>query len=333
MNCYLGLDLGGTNIKAGVISAQGAVLSRHSLPTPAAKGFEAVAEQIAQAGRQAMAQAGVTVGDVQAVGVGAPGLLDHERGLVLDAPNLPGWRSVPLAARMTAILGRPTYIENDANAAAFGEYWAGAGRESKVRHLVMLTLGTGIGSGIVVEGRVVHGGFGIAGEAGHLMIIPGGRPCGCGQKGCLEAYASANATAKRAVEALQSGAASSLTRVLAEGGVEAVTAHQVFQAALAGDGLALRLVDETAYYLGIACINFSRILDPQMIVFAGGMALAGDFLFERIRAAYRNLNWSLAAAGQVQIVGARLGNDAGMIGAAGIAWSACNDRPISRNQA
>jgi glucokinase len=184
----------------------------------------------------------------------------------------------------------------------------------------MLTLGTGIGSGFVIDGRVLHGAHDMAGEAGHMIVAPGGRLCGCGQRGCLEAYASAPATVKRAVEALAAGEHTSLAQIW-QGGTGTITAKDVFDAARDGDRLASRIAEETATFLGLACVSLCRVLDPQMIVFAGGMILAGESLFERVRKAFREQSWNILED-QVQIVPATLGNDAGFIGAAAVAWDA-----------
>lgn len=321
-NHYLGIDLGGTNIKAGVVDATGKVLSRGSAPTPGREGFEAVCAAMARLARDIAGQAGLTLdpASIAAAGVGTPGIIDFDHGVVLGAPNLPGWRNVPLAAQMRQVLGLPVVIENDANAAAFGEYWAGAGRgadaAARPDPLVMLTLGTGVGSGIILGGRVIHGGFGLAAEIGHLLLRPDGLPCGCGQRGCLELYASATATARRAKEALQTGRPSSL-RACPD-----PTAKDVFDHAQAGDALAVEVAQGVCDDLAWACVNLARLLDPRMIVFAGGMALAGDWLFDHVRQSFRAQTWNIAPADLMAIVPARLGNDAGIIGAAGVAWEA-----------
>lgn len=320
MAYYIGLDLGGTNIKSGVVDEKARLLAKASTPTNGQAGPEAVIEAMAAAAHEVVAQAGLTMNQIARIGIGSPGPLDIQRGIVLATPNLPGWKSVPLRDSISERTGRPAVLENDANAAAFGEFWAGAGRDPSIRHLVMLTLGTGVGSGIIVDGKLVHGAFDLGAEAGHMILVPNGRLCGCGQRGCLEAYTSAGATARRAVEAIEAGENSSLKQTLAQGR-DKITAKDVFEAAKAGDPLALRIVDETATYLGIACVSLSRILDPQMIVFAGGMILAGDFLFDRVRAAFKEHTWRCAPS-PAQIVPAVLGNDAGFIGAAAVAWEA-----------
>lgn len=317
---YLGLDLGGTNIKAGVIDADGKLLARTSRPTGGGVSAEPVIDALAAAARETAQQAGLTLADIAGIGIGSPGPINFATGVVVNAPNLPGFANLPLRDRVAAATGRPCVLENDANAAAFAEFYAGVGRDPKVRNLVMLTLGTGVGSGIVIEGTLVHGAFDNGGEGGHMIVVPDGRLCGCGQRGCIEAYASASHTAVRARERLATGEASSLQARFKQN-PESVTAKEIFEEAQKGDALAQEIVGETARLLGIACINFCRIVDPQMIVFAGGMALAGDYLLNLIRQSFNERRWRLPPD-QVQIVAAQLGNDAGLIGAAAVAADA-----------
>lgn len=319
MGYFVGLDLGGTNVKAGVVDENAKVLAKVSQPTQAEGGPEAVTRVMAAAAAEAVSMAGLKMDRVDRIGIGSPGPIDFERGIVRATPNMPGWRDVPLRDLITSLTGRPSVLENDANAAALGEMWAGAGAGRGLTNFVMLTLGTGVGSGIIVDGRILHGAFAMGGEAGHMIVAPGGRLCGCGQRGCLEAYTSASATARRTVEALRAGESSSLARDFADR-LDRITAKDVFEAAGKGDALANRIVDETATYLGLACVTLCRILDPQMIVFAGGMVLAGDQLFNRVRSAFRANTWTVVES-RVEIVPAQLGNDAGFIGAAAVAWS------------
>ena len=320
MHHYLGLDLGGTNIKAGVVDEHGKLLAKVSTPTEGQGGPDIVINRMAEAAKDAAAEADIALEKITAIGIGSPGPLDMDIGVIKAAPNLPGWINIPLRDRIADATGRPAVLENDANAAAFGEFWTGAGGDKSIRHMVMFTLGTGVGSGIIIEGRLLHGAQDEGAEAGHMIMVPDGRPCGCGQRGCLETYASASRVAIRAQEAVAHGQISSL-KPLYEEDPEQITSKTVFEHAAKGDRVSMRVVDDAALYLGIACVNICRILDPQMIVFAGGMIAAGDFLFDKIRAAFDDHTWSYGSKG-VQIVPARLGNDAGVIGAAGVAWDA-----------
>jgi glucokinase len=292
------------------------------VPTHADNGPDSVIETMTAAAKEAAGQAGVKLSQVDYVGIGAPGPIDFSRGVVRKAPNLKGWDGeIALQSRIAEALGRPAMLENDGNAAALGEFWAGAGRDAgtKVDHLVMLTLGTGIGCGIIVNGQVLHGAQGAAAEAGHMIVVPNGRRCACGQRGCFETYASASRTGHRAAEAIAAGEKSSLKSHLDDG--EEVNAKVVFDHAKAGDALARRIVEETVQILAVGCVTLCRLFDPQMIVFAGGMILAGDYLFEQLRAEFARQTWNVLKD-QVQIVPSKLGNDAGFIGAAAVAWAA-----------
>jgi glucokinase len=317
---YVGLDVGGTTMKAGVVDDAGKPLAPAvSLPTEAARGQEAGLERMCETIRLAAAAAGLTTADVAAVGVATPGLMDLDAGVILDPPNLRPWRDVPVRQHVADAFGLPTAFQNDANAAAYGEYWAGAGRDA--RSLVMFTLGTGVGGGIILDGdggrgRVLHGEHSHGAELGHLRIeMSQPRTCGCGRSGCLEAYASASAVARRALEALaQDGGRSALHAVLHDRGE--VTSRDVFDAAAAGDGLGERLVEETAFYLGVAATNLMHCIDPDVVVFGGGMIAAGPGFLERIRRHVRALAFPVPA-GRTRVCYAELGTDAGFIGAAG----------------
>jgi len=323
MSYYIGLDLGGTNLKAAVVDDQGGLAAKISAPTIRDQGPEPVIAAMVDSAAAVVSQAGLKMSRIVAVGIGSPGPIDREKGLLVSAPNLPGFRDVPIRDRIAAALGKPTVLDNDANVAAFAEYWIGAGSDPSVRYLVTLTLGTGIGSGLIIDGKIMHGGFGNGGEAGHMIVQPNGRQCGCGQSGCLEAYASASHTALRATEAVEAAGPSQHTplRGIVTDPASTLTAKDVFDAAIAGDPFAQRIADETAAYLGIACVNLCRLLDLQMIVLGGGMVGAGDYLLDRVRQAYKHNNWQMSPS-RVRIEPAVLGGDAGVIGAAAIACDA-----------
>ena len=201
---YLGIDLGGTNIKSGVVDDTGRPLSSVSIETQADQGPEVGVENLARAGRMAVEASGLRWDQIAAVGLGSPGTMDLSRGMLLQPPNLPGWDDLPIRDLLAAKLDKRTILQNDANAAAFGEYWAGAGRNT--RSLVLFTLGTGVGCGIITEGRIIEGRHSHGGECGHIIIqMENGRRCGCGAYGHLEAYASATALVKRALDLLEEG--------------------------------------------------------------------------------------------------------------------------------
>jgi len=311
-DCFVGIDLGGTTIRTGVVDRAGGSLSRVIVETNAQGGYASVVERLAGSVRQAAREAGVEVSEVGGVGVGAPGVMNRAEGMVLFSPNLPGWDDVPLSRDVSAALGRPVVLENDANAAAWGEFWVGAGRD--VDSMVMLTLGTGVGGGIVLFGDLWHGAHDCAAEIGHMIIREGGRRCGCGRQGCLEAYGSVTAMVGRLTEAVEAGEASSLADAVRAGGP--LTGRDVYEAAVAGDALADRVMRETGRYLGVGIVNICHVLNPARVVLTGGMTAAGDRILEPIRATVREMAFDVPAA-RTEIVFAALGEDAGYIGAAG----------------
>ena len=311
---YIGIDLGGTNIKAGLVGEGGVLLAQVSVPTEAARGVGHTIARIAEAGQAAIAAAGVDRASVRGVGIGSPGALDPARGIVRDTPYLPGFTNLPLSDLLSRAVGLPVALENDANAAAWGEFQWGAGKD--VNSMVLLTLGTGIGSGIIVDGQLLRGSRNAAGELGHQIVRPGGAECGCGQHGCLEAYASARNIARRAADALEAGEQSALAETLEKGG--AVECQDMVAAARAGDAMAVQIWDESCYYLAVGCVNAAHYLDPELIVFSGGLAAAGALLTDTVSAHVDRLYWKLDIP-RPSIVSGVLGDDAGLIGAAGLA--------------
>jgi len=310
----VGVDLGGTNIKAGCLDDEAQVLSHLSITTEARSGPDAVMDRIAQAAWQAVQQAGLSVVDVLAVGVGAPGTIDFDTGVVTIAPNLPGWNDVPLRQGVADRLEAATVIENDANAAAYGEYWAGAGAQADP--MVLLTLGTGIGGGIIIGGQLLHGASGAGAELGHMVIRFGGRRCGCGNQGCLEAYASATGLVARFKEAAEAGAEGTLA-ARARRGTE-VTSEGIYQEAVAGDKLCRKMMEETGVLLGYGITSIVHALNPQRVVLSGGMIGAGEMLMEPACRTVAEMAFPLSQK-PLEIVFAQLGGDAGFIGAAGCA--------------
>lgn len=314
---YLGIDLGGTNIQSGVVDDSARPLSSISVKTNADKGPVAGVENLAEAGRRAVEASGVGWDQIAGIGLGSPGSMDLSQGMLLEPHNLPGWDQLPIRDLLAEKLGRPTVLQNDANAAAYGEYWAGAAREA--RSLVMLTLGTGIGCGIIVEGRILEGRHSHGGECGHIIIqMENGRRCGCGGYGHLEAYASATALVKRAQDLLARETVPSLLRDLPDDGL---TSRAIDEAANQGDELGRRLMKETAYYLAVGAVTLLHTIDPDMLLFGGGMIGAGEDFLEEIRQHVQNMAFPAVAKG-ARIEYAELGSDAGFIGAAGCAQMA-----------
>jgi glucokinase len=311
---FLGIDLGGTNIKSGVVDDTGRPISSVSVETQAELGPEHGIATLAEAGRQAVAKSGLTWDDISAVGLGSPGTMDIKGGLLLDPPNLPGWTNLPIRDLLAARIQKKTVLQNDGNAAAYGEYWAGAGRNTQ--SMVLFTLGTGIGCGIVDHGKLIEGRHSHGAECGHIIIqMENARQCSCGGYGHLEAYASATALVKRAVEALQTGHDSVLHQHLAD---QTLSARTIDEAAVAGDPLAGRLMRETAHYLAVGAVSLMHTIDPDVVLFGGGMIAAGPKFLDDIRADIHVMAFPVPAA-KTRIAYAELGGDAGFIGAAGCA--------------
>jgi glucokinase len=304
---YVGIDLGGTNLKLGLVSADGQLIARHSCPTEAPRGPQHVLGRMAGGTRDLCRTAGVALADVAAIGAAVPGPLDTKAGLVVFAPNLPGWRMIHVRDVLQRDLGRPVVVENDANAAGYGEFRCGAART--VRDMFLLTLGTGIGGGIILDGRMFRGTTDTGAELGHTLISYAGRQCGCGNKGCLEAYASATAVVARTEERIAGGEKSSLA------GQDKVSCKAVFDAAAEGDPLAVRIIEETADYLAAGITSLMHVLNPEMVVLTGGMMGAGDAFLERIRRRVREKAIGRAAE-KCEIRWSSLEGDAGILGAA-----------------
>lgn len=314
----VGVDLGGTNIVVGVLPLEGGdVLADRSVPTEPGRGAKYVVDRMVSLVNEAiddvLATHGGTREDVAGVGIGSPGPLDRVTGTVINTPNL-GWRNFPLRDLVSNGVGLPATLDNDANCATYGEWWLGAGRN--VNTLIGLTLGTGIGGGIVLNGEIFHGVSDAAGEIGHMTIEANGRKCKCGNYGCLEAYASGPAIALRAIEGIESGA-ESLLPALVDGKLENITAATVYEGVVLGDPYANEVMRETAKILGAGVGNIINILNPDMVVISGGVTRAGDHLFVPLRAEVRRRSFKVAQEA-CQIVSAQLHGLAGVIGAAAV---------------
>jgi glucokinase len=311
----VGVDLGGTNIVVGAMPLDGSCeYGVRSEPTHSELGADSVVERIGRMIDDVIAatetETGAARRDFIGVGIGAPGPLDREHGIVIVTPNL-GWRDFPLRDRISARVKLPATLDNDANCATVGEWWRGAA--AGARNVVGMTIGTGIGGGLILEGQLYHGSSDVAGEVGHTTIDPTGRKCKCGNYGCLEAYASGPAIAQRATEALAGGEAS-LLRELVQNDMSRMTARIVYDAATLGDPLAVEVVRETARFLGTGVANLLNIFNPDVVVLAGGVAAAGDALFEPLRAEVRRRAFRPAVEA-CRIVGGTLAGTAGVVGA------------------
>ena len=312
MTLTIGVDVGGTKVAAGVVDLSGRVLAQARRDTPA-DDPAALRDTIVAAVRELSA-----AHEVEAVGIGAAGWIDAARSTVLFAPNI-AWRDEPLRERVADAVGLPVVVENDANVAAWAEFRFGAARDAD-DSMVLLTIGTGVGGGIVLGGRLVRGAHGIAGELGHMSIVPGGALCGCGRQGCLEQYASGNALVRFA----QGGAKDEPQRAqglleLAHGDVSAITGPMVTVAAHAGDEVAREAFATLGRWLGIGLADMVQILDPQVLVVGGGVVDAGDLLMVPAREAYHEALAQRDRSPVATVLPAELGNPAGMIGAADLA--------------
>ncbi len=313
MEYVLGIDIGGTNLVAAAVSIDGGLLEGlRSEPTDAGRGADDVIGRLVAMARRTIddTRAADPAARLIGIGIGSPGPVDIAAGVVLLTPNL-GWINMPVRDMIAGPLDLPASLDNDATCAMAGEWWLGAARGA--RHAVTFTLGTGIGGGVVVDGKVLHGASDVAGEIGHITIETNGRRCGCGNDGCLEAYASGTAIARRMAEAIGAGGESSL----AESGVRELTAQAVYEAAASGDPLALEVVQDTAKYLGVGVANLINILNPEIVVICGGVTQAGDRLFTPLRREVTRRAFKPAVE-VCRIVPGELPGTAGVVGAAKI---------------
>ena len=309
----LGIDIGGTKLAVGVATADGMLRSERRRPSRAEEGPDAVIDRVLEMAHEAASDAGCEIDDLAAVGIGCGGPLDPWRGMVLNALNNPGWVDIPLRDRIGGALGRPTFLDNDANAASLGEHRFGAGRG--VDDMVYLTVSTGVGGGVIAGGRPVRGANGNAAELGHLTVDAHGRPCHCGSVGCLEAYASGTNIARRARETLASDDRPSRLRDVDP---DRLTSADVSAAADGGDEVAAAIWDESVTLLAAGVASIIHAFNPSLVVVGGGVTNAGDLLFEPLRRAVaeRTMPWLHDA---VTLVPAALGDRAGILGAVAVA--------------
>ncbi|MDQ7829329.1 MAG: ROK family protein [Armatimonadota bacterium] len=308
----LAVDIGGTRTRVGVVGGDGRVLAHRTLPTPTG-GPDAVVAAVAGAAAHVLAEAAVTREALVGVAAGAPGPLDPRSGVVFEPPNLVGWRDVPLRALLEERLGLPAAVENDANAAALGEAWVGAGRG--VTDLVYITVSTGVGGGLILGGELYSGVSGTAGEVGHMTVALDGPPCFCGQPGHLEGLASGRAIARAAREALARGEATSLRELPPE----ELSARTVAEAARAGDPVARAIYERAGTALGAAVASLVNLLNPPLIILGGGVMQAGDLIMAPLWRAARERAFARPLEA-VRLVPAALGEEAGLVGAAAVAF-------------
>lgn len=306
----IGIDIGGTKVAGALVDEHGVIVRELRVATPVQDPVALVDAVVGVVNQLREGQ------QVLGVGVAMAGFIDHQQANVIYGTNF-GWKNFPLKSEIEAKLDIPVIIENDANAAGWAEYRFGAGKG--YRHMVMLTLGTGVGGAIIADGRMLRGGFGVAGELGHMRVVPDGLPCGCGQRGCIESYASGTALLKSAKELAKSGGAAGkrLAELKAEAGE--LTGTQVYQALVEGDPGAIGLLHNVADWLGQAIASLSAILDPEIVVIGGGVSQAGELLLEPIRQSFRKYSPAGGFRPELKIATAEFVNDAGVVGAADLA--------------
>lgn len=310
----IGMDLGGTNLRVAGVGSGGGIVELYREQTLAREGPEPVIERIVAAIGRVFSRITAAGGDIRGIVLGAPGIISSREGTVVSSPNLPGWHDVPLRDRVAAAIGFPVLLENDANAAAFGEYWRGAGEGCA--SMVLLTLGTGVGGGLVLGGELWRGADGMAGEIGHITVEPGGRTCRCGNAGCLETYASATGIVDtyRELSAIE----------------ESVTAEEVHRRAHEGDANARQSYREAGRSLGLAFASLVNLLNPERIVIGGGVLPAWDLFMPAAEHEMRRRAFA-APASSVRIAPAALGDLAGVTGAAGLLWRQLAPNEITNN--
>lgn len=313
----IGIDIGGTKIAGALVDAQGAIVREDRVPSPAGDPDAMVDAVVGLIERLSEGH------EVLGAGVAAAGFIDAEQSTIIYAPNI-SWRNEPFKAKLEAKLSIPVIIENDANAAAWAEFRYGAGRGYK--HMIMLTIGTGVGGAVITDSHMLRGGFGIAGELGHIRVVPDGVLCGCGQHGCLESYASGSALlrAAKALAASNDPDGQRLREIEAEAGQ--LTGLEVYKAILERDPGALRVLSELGSWLGQAIGSLVAVLDPEVVVIGGGVSAAGDLLLDPIREAYRAHLPAQGFRPELKLTTAEFVNDAGVVGAADLVRVAFRDR-------
>jgi len=313
----IGVDLGGTNLRTAIVNSDGVILDKRKEATQAVDGWmKVVARLIDNIKRQL--EIGAQMGSkVFAVGVGAPGVILVDKGVVVKSPNFPDWNNLPLKSELEKALNIPVFIENDANAAALGEKWRGAGQN--IRSMIHLTLGTGVGGGIILDNKIWHGADGMAGEIGHMTLIPDGRQCGCGNTGCLEMYASARGIVQSFREELEK------QKLHTAEALKEVTSEKVYQAAREGDAVARRVMKDMGRMLGIGIASLINIFNPERVVIGGGVKDAWPLFIGATHEEIMKRAFQVPAE-RTEIVPSSLGDDAGMVGAAAVALEHQNAR-------
>jgi len=309
---YIGIDLGGTNIAVGLVDEEGKIIHKDSVPTLNEREYPEIIKDMAMLSLKVIEDSGVSLKDVKSIGIGSPGTPNSEEGILVYANNLK-FRNVPMRAEMQKYVDLPVYLDNDANVAALAESVAGACKGAK--HSVTITLGTGVGTGVVIDGKVYSGFNNAAAEMGHMVIVVDGEQCTCGRKGCWEAYASATALIRQTKKAAVANP-DSLINKLVDGDLSKINAKVPFDAARQGDRVGLQIVEEYMKYLAEGLANVINIFQPEIIAIGGGISKEGEYLLAPLRKLVSERIYTLEGVPQTRIVAAQLGNDAGIVGAA-----------------
>ncbi|MCI8404159.1 MAG: ROK family glucokinase [Clostridia bacterium] len=306
---YIGIDLGGTNIAAGIVEEKGKIICKKSIPTLAYRSTDEIVADMAKLIGMLIEKGGISTSEIKSIGIGCPGTIDIENGVVIYSNNIP-MKHYPMADKLYEWTGLQVYIDNDANCAALGEY---AVYGEGVSSFMLITLGTGVGGGLILNGSIYHGFNGAAAEPGHMTIVSGGEECSCGKRGCWEAYASATALIRLTKEAMKKNPQSLMNKIAAEN--DRVTGKTVFDAVLENDGAAKAVLSNYIRYLSDGIVNVENMLQPEIIAIGGGVSHAGETLFAPVREYVRKYGFNKYLK-KAKIVSAKLGNDAGIVGAA-----------------
>lgn len=308
----IGVDLGGTNIAAAIVTEEGKIIRQASVPTGATRNYSEIVKDMALLCLKLVDEEGIPREEISSIGIGSPGMVDAENGVIIYANNL-NFKNAPIAKTFQQFFDKPVYLENDANAAAYGEFVSGAG--TKYKDLVAITLGTGVGAGIIVNNQIIGGSFGAGGELGHVVIRVDGNPCTCGRFGCWESYSSATALIRDAKEAAGNHP-NSILNELVGGDLSKMSAKIPFDAAQAGDEVAQGVIDTYIKYLAIGLVNVINMTQPQIIVLGGGVSAQKENLLKPLKERMVSEIYGGTENFKTEIKIAELGNDAGIIGAA-----------------
>ena len=319
---YVGIDIGGTSVKAGIVDEKGKIIIKSGIPTARTKNYEDVVAPVCEQILKLAESAGITMDEIAGVGIGCPGMITSKTGVVDYTCNL-GWENVPLADAFSRRLGKPVYVSNDANVAALGEAMFGTGKS--YGDVIFVTLGTGVGGGVIIDGKLFEGFESKGTELGHMVIIKDGELCGCGRRGCMEAYCSATALIRDTKRAMNEDKQSAMWQFV-DGDVNKVDGRTAFECSKTGDASAKKVIDNYVAYLGEGLSNFVNIFRPQAIILGGGVCAQGDYLVQPVQRYVDEHTYGIGRAPRTLILTATLGNDAGLIGAASLAISKSSDR-------